>query len=868
MPYSSGTFSRVHDFTSDRDAGIKIQASRTDAEFDGIATALSTAILKDGTQTTTAVVPFAFGISIVDNKAITLGTNSDITIQYDETTNDSLEIAAAVEGAALGIVLKSDQGDDNADQHKLSIADGGTLTLASKISGSFVTYLTHTPNSTVASSTLAVAGNLTVGGNLTLGSGAELSEAELEMLDGITAGTVAASKAVVVDANKDIASFRNITLTGELDAGSLEVSGDIDVDGTSNLDVVDIDGAVDMASTLTVAGVVDITDTTDSSDATGDTGALRVEGGVSIAKKLFVGTDADIDGTLEADAITVGGTALNTVIAGVTVANATTAAVATTVTITDNESTNEDNAIIFTAGGDVDGGNIGLESDGDLTYNPSTGRLTATQLAGTLQTAAQANITSVGTLTGLTASGRIIVDDTTDATTTTDGSIQTDGGLSVVKDIVVGDDIKIGDDLAFTSDGAVIYFGADSEVRLYHDHNNGLKLYNDNQLQFGDSGTYIHQSADGVLDLVSDTEIEINATTVDINGAVDISGTTTINDKTTITTDGNTEQLKLVSTDADANEGPLAILHRNSSSPADGDSLGRIYFSGQNDADEEIQYVRFQSILDDASDSTEDSSFRIQTYVGGAVKSKLFTSSTETVFNDDSADLDFRVESDGNANMLFVDGGNNEVGIGTNTPSGHGSPNGAKLVVHGTSGATMIQINATASNQSSGIEFTDDAATGQIHYHHGSDSLTFTVNGTQHFSIASNGDLTATDTSISSISDERLKTNIKDYTYDLEVFKKFKPKTFDWKNPKEHGDKSNVRGFIAQDILDVDNVLVSQTDIEPQTAVPNLDAEADLIAKDSDGKRLSYTSKLNGNDAMYISVIQQLIARIEALESK
>ena len=139
-----------------------------------------------------------------------------------------------------------------------------------------------------------------------------------------------------------------------------------------------------MASTLTVAGVVDITDTTDSSDATGDTGALRVEGGASIAKKLFVGTDADIDGTLEADAITVNGTALNTVIAGVTVTNATTAAVATTVTISDNESTNEDNAIIFTSGGDVDGGNIGLESDGDLTYNPSTGTVTATIFKGNI----------------------------------------------------------------------------------------------------------------------------------------------------------------------------------------------------------------------------------------------------------------------------------------------------------------------------------------------------------------------------------------------------------------------------------------------------------------------------------------------------
>ena len=47
------------------------------------------------------------------------------------------------------------------------------------------------------------------------------------------------------------------------------------------------------------------------------------------------------------------------------------------------------------------------------------------------------------------------------------------------------------------------------------------------QLQFGDSGTYIHQSADGVLDLVSDTEIEINATTIDMNGNLDLSGTLT-----------------------------------------------------------------------------------------------------------------------------------------------------------------------------------------------------------------------------------------------------------------------------------------------------------------------------------------------------
>jgi len=315
MAYSSGTFSRIYDWTDDRDNGIKIRADRMDTEFDGIATGLSTALLKDGTQTATAKIPFAVGLSVIDNQTVLLGTNSDIAIQYDESTNDSLEIAANVEGAALNVVLKADQGDDNADQHKLSISDGGTLTLGSKISGSFVTYLTHTPNSTVASSTLAVAGNLTVGGNLTLGSGAELSEAELEMLDGLTGGTVTASKAVVVDANKDIASFRNITLTGELDAGSLDVSG-----------------------------------------------------------------DADIDGTLEADAITVGGTSLATVIAGTTV---TTATNATHVSVADNENTNEENLIPFIEDASATG-NVGLESDGDFAYNPSTGTVSATIFKGNI----------------------------------------------------------------------------------------------------------------------------------------------------------------------------------------------------------------------------------------------------------------------------------------------------------------------------------------------------------------------------------------------------------------------------------------------------------------------------------------------------
>jgi len=85
----------------------------------------------------------------------------------------------------------------------------------------------------------------------------------------------------------------------------------------------------------------------------------------------------------------------------------------------------------------------------------------------------------------------------------------------------------------FLADGAVINLGDDQDVTLTHVADTGVLLNSTNQLQFGDSGTYIHQSADGVLDLVSDSEVEINGTTIDINGAVDMSSTLEVTGKIT-----------------------------------------------------------------------------------------------------------------------------------------------------------------------------------------------------------------------------------------------------------------------------------------------------------------------------------------------
>jgi len=143
----------------------------------------------------------------------------------------------------------------------------------------------------------------------------------------------------------------------------------------------------------------------------------------------------------------------------------------------------------------------------------------------------------------------------------------------------------------------------------------------------------------------------------------------TILDGTTISTADNTAQVTLVSTDADATSGPLLHFQRNSSSPADSDNMGRILFDGKNDADEDTTYVEFQLTASDVSNGSEDASFQIGSKTAGSFLSRVEILPTETVFNEDSADVDFRVESDGNTHAIFVEGSSNNVGIGNSDPT-------------------------------------------------------------------------------------------------------------------------------------------------------------------------------------------------------
>ena len=103
--------------------------------------------------------------------------------------------------------------------------------------------------------------------------------------------------------------------------------------------------------------------------------AADKSGGISVSTGTLV---ANIEGNVTGNVT--GNTSGSS---GSCTGNAATATVGTTVTVSDNESTNENNVILFAAGA-AGSGNVGVEADGNMTYNPSTGKITATGFIGNL----------------------------------------------------------------------------------------------------------------------------------------------------------------------------------------------------------------------------------------------------------------------------------------------------------------------------------------------------------------------------------------------------------------------------------------------------------------------------------------------------
>ena len=104
------------------------------------------------------------------------------------------------------------------------LSTGGEAMIKATTDGAAELYHDGTKKIETTSAGTTVSGVVTATG-FTIGS-AVIAESELEQIDGITAGTVSASKAVVVDSNKDITGFRNITATGTVQGAEVTATSD------------------------------------------------------------------------------------------------------------------------------------------------------------------------------------------------------------------------------------------------------------------------------------------------------------------------------------------------------------------------------------------------------------------------------------------------------------------------------------------------------------------------------------------------------------------------------------------------------------------------------------------------------------------
>lgn len=278
----------------------------------------------------------------------------------------------------------------------------------------------------------------------------------------------------------------------------------------------------------------------------------------------------------------------------------------------------------------------------------------------------------------------------------------------------------------------------------------------------------IGATSDDVESLTANVITEgTSATGVTVDGMLIKDGGFVASKNCVISTTGNETTLEMISTDADASSGPRLSMNRQSGSPADGDDLGKIFFFGKNDAAEDQGYAEILAEISDASDGTEDGRLVFNMRQAGAtVEAIRVEGSNGVVVNEGSADVDFRVESNGDENMLFVDGGNNAVGIGNNSPllaSGRG------LVVHG--GASIARVELR--NNTSGGAATD----GMFLTYSGNDAfvgnreagtIQFWNNGSERMRIESDGGVVIGDTSTSRMLGVKAPSGFSQYTVDFE----------------------------------------------------------------------------------------------------
>jgi hypothetical protein len=547
-----------------------------------------------------------------------------------------------------------------------------------------------------------------------------------------TVSDSADATAITINSDEEVTFASGVTVTGALSAtgtsvfASLDISGDIDVAGTTNLDVVDIDGAVDMASTLAVGGVVTANAGVVVDNFTLDGTTLALSSGdmtLDVAGDIILDADTGVWRFKDA-----GTTLYQIAIDGASV-------------------------VLYTG-----------VSDAAMVFKGNDGGSTVTALTLDMSAAGAATFNAGVTATNLKTTDYIIIqaDDAqlyfTNAANNRYNLLERDASNNFYLKRFDGSSVVT--DLTFNSAGAATFNGLISGPSLQVTGNaigvlgSAFEAFVASDVVYTGaidraSGDYrvLKNSANryewltGTTTGVS-TEIRL---ALNLNGAItttpDAGGHAVFNEGGVdadfrVESSGNANMLFVdggnnsVNIGSSENIGGMlniagSLVTMNSSYKVISSlrpggwgysqgTYGVTIIGGDNDTGGTVSIGFDPSVNTNGGFSgygqemifNKDISFyQSNAADDGWVKQIRMESSTGVIINENGNDLDFRVESDTNTHMLFVDGGNNHVNIGTATDlgslfnvGGTSNFNGSLIVDPNTAGKDTFSLSTNAAN--------------------------------------------------------------------------------------------------------------------------------------------------------------------------